>query len=335
MILIQSQNFEIATNHVIDWLIVAGEKYIKFQNEDETFKFLSATLDHMGNVDFLIKLDGVDIRLNEIKGYWHRRGGTPLKLVESRKLPFFKKTLGKSNFRQALVNLNEERKHFSAFINFILTKTPIKIGNPNNSTLNKLVVLYHASRLGIKVSQTIVTTSRNELSKYYRENGDLITKSISDNLHTDSPIDAFMFYTEKITNESVNGLPPDFYYSLFQKKVEKKYEIRSFYLHGKFYSMAIFSQNDEQTEVDFRKYNHDKPNRMIPFKLPNEIEGKLTKLMDLLSLDSGSIDIIMSTTNEFYFLEINPVGQFGMVSLPCNYFIERDVANYLASGVIN
>src|SRR5690606_41647080 len=64
-------------------------------------------------------------------------------------------------------------------------------------------------------------------------------------------------------------------------------------------------------------------NRTVAFNLPSDIENKLTKLMNVLSLNFGSIDMIVSKNREYYFLEVNPVGQFGMVSFPCNYNIER------------
>ncbi len=332
MVIIQSQDFEISTHAVIDWLISLNTPYYKLTSQDQSIKFSSLAVTEDGKVDFLFSLGGKNIKYSEITAYWHRRGQVPLKPIESRKLLFLRKTLGLINFRYAVANLNEEKKHLSAFLGFILAQLPIKIGNQNNSTLNKLVVLYYATSLGIKISSTIITSSKDELLKYIKTSKSLITKSISDNLHTNTATSTFMFYTEQINDEILEDLPSEFYYSLFQDQIEKKYEVRAFYLHGKFYSMAIFSQNDKQTEVDFRKYNNDKPNRMVRFQLPIEIEEKLNRLMKLLKLDSGSIDIIVSTTNEFYFLEVNPVGQFGMVSIPCNYFIEREIANYLATG---
>jgi ATP-GRASP peptide maturase of grasp-with-spasm system len=335
MVIIQSQDFEISTNAIIDWLIFFKKPYIKLMQDDVSINFKLVSITEDGYVDFRLKVGDKEIKLSEITAYWHRRGATPLKVFQSKKVPFLKKILGNINFRNAVINLHEERKHLSAFLGLLLTKLPIKIGDPNNSTLNKLSVLYHAASLGIKISPTFVTGKKDVVKEHHKLNSKIITKSISDNLHTNSPTDTFMFYTEKITEHVLNGLPDEFYYSLFQSEIVKKYEVRSFYLHGNFYSMAIFSQNDTQTEVDFRKYNNDKPNRMVPFKLPLDIEQKLDKLMRLMRLDSGSIDIIVSEKNEFYFLEINPVGQFGMVSQPCNYFIERHIATYLTSGQIS
>ena len=46
----------------------------------------------------------------------------------------------------------------------------------------------------------------------------------------------------------------------------------------------------------------------------------------IIKLKNGSIDIIRGVDNNYYFLEVNPVGQFGMVSNPCNYNIEEKFA---------
>lgn len=113
--------------------------------------------------------------------------------------------------------------------------------------------------------------------------------------------------------------------------VEKKYEIRSFFIDNKFYSMAIFSQTDEQTKIDFRKYSN---NRNEPYKLPFDIENKLKSLFKKLDLNTGSIDLIVDKNDNYIFLEINPVGQYGMTSFPCNYNLEETIANYLLYGRI-
>ena len=133
-------------------------------------------------------------------------------------------------------------------------------------------------------------------------------------------------YTSDINEDFLSSLPKSFGPTLFQKKISKKYEIRSFFLNGKFFSMAVFSQNDPQTKTDFRNYNWKNPNRCVAFTLPNNIAIKLYKLMECLSLDTGSIDIIVDLNGDFIFLEVNPVGQFGMVSIPCNFKLEREIA---------
>ena len=100
-------------------------------------------------------------------------------------------------------------------------------------------------------------------------------------------------------------------------------------MRTQFFPMAIFSQKDKKTQLDYRNYNQEKPNRNIPYILPNKIQDKLQLLMDKLGLDSGSIDMIVTPEGEYVFLEVNPTGQFGWVSVNCNYYLEEKIANYL------
>jgi len=106
--------------------------------------------------------------------------------------------------------------------------------------------------------------------------------------------------------------------SFCQKLIEKKFEIRAFLLVDTFYSMAIF--NDE---IDGR--NNQKESRRVPFKLPENIEIKLLKLLKKLNYNFASIDLL-SDGESLYFLELNPVGQFGNLSHECNYNLDREIA---------
>ena len=93
--------------------------------------------------------------------------------------------------------------------------------------------------------------------------------------------------------------------------------------------MAIFSQNNEKTKIDFRNYDRDLPNRTEPYTLPFDVEEKICKMMNALKLNTGSLDLIKSRNNEFVFLEVNPSGQFGMTAFPCNYPLHKEVSDYL------
>lgn len=51
--------------------------------------------------------------------------------------------------------------------------------------------------------------------------------------------------------------------------------------------------------------------------------------METIEIKSGSLDLIVDENGDYVFLEVNPIGQFAQVSIPCNYFIEKYIANYL------
>jgi glutathione synthase/RimK-type ligase-like ATP-grasp enzyme len=138
-------------------------------------------------------------------------------------------------------------------------------------------------------------------------------------------------FTELIKKDELSKISNTFFPSLFQEALQKEIEIRTFYLDGKCYSMAIFSQLDHQTMVDFRMYNNENGNRNLPYKLPENLELKIKKLMKSLELNTGSIDIIKTKDGRFVFLEVNPWGQYGMVSDPCNYNLDEKIAKYLVN----
>lgn len=120
------------------------------------------------------------------------------------------------------------------------------------------------------------------------------------------------FFVEK---EDIDNINKYFFVSIFQSYVEKKYEVRIFFYKNFYYPMAIFSQNDDKTMVDFRNCNIERPNRFLPFSMPDNELKKLKKLMKHKQLSSGSIDLIVTPNNDFFvFLEVNPQEQFHWLS---------------------
>jgi ATP-GRASP peptide maturase of grasp-with-spasm system len=194
-------------------------------------------------------------------------------------------------------------------------------------SVEKIQVLKIAKKTGLTIPETYITNNQQALQNIGK---DLITKPIYEaTSFTAEKGGIFVTHTKKVSDIKTTG--KNFSNSLFQEEIKKRFEIRVFFLEGKFYSMAIFSNKNKHTKVDFRNYDFKRPNRKIPYQLPQKIEDMLKKLMNELHLTMGSIDLIKSYDNQYYFLEVNPVGQFGMVSYPCNYFIEEELVLHLKS----
>lgn len=200
-----------------------------------------------------------------------------------------------------------------------------------NKSINKLIVLEEAICCGLNIPSTIITTQRNDLLCFYNKHKNIIIKPLSDPIFINKNGRRFAMYTSILEKEDIFNLPSTVFPLCCQEYIKKDYEIRIFYLDKKFYSAAILSQQDERTRVDFRNYNLETPNRIIPYKLPNEIESKLQKLMIHLQLSTGSIDLIYKE-GIYYFLEVNPVGQYDMISSPCNYNLSSLIAKFLISN---
>jgi ATP-GRASP peptide maturase of grasp-with-spasm system len=203
-------------------------------------------------------------------------------------------------------------------------------GKPGSAKHSKTELLSGAIALGIDVPATHIINNKQALLKIMEQcNGDVITKPITDVPAFEKDGYTYIPLTRKIRHDDLEKIPDLFFPSLIQQMVHKKFEIRSFYLEGKFYSAAIFSQSDSTTAIDFRNYNLKRPNRIVPYSLPKDLEIKLTNLFEKYKITCGSADIIYGQDGKFYFLEINETGQFGMISKPCNLQIEKIIASEL------
>jgi ATP-GRASP peptide maturase of grasp-with-spasm system len=245
-----------------------------------------------------------------------KRSFTPLEVISMLKTEF----------------ISQRRNEFRAYSKYFfeLLKDVPTLGNPflSEKDPSKAHQIRIAQEVGLKTPDTIITNSKKNLKEFASRYDQIICKNIGE-ISSIYYYKLFITYTSVITPEFIEQLPDHFFLSLFQEAIDKEFEIRVFYLEGSLFSMAIFSDNDPQTKVDFRMYNGEKPNRTVPLKLPNDLEDKIVEFMKCVNLSTGSLDLIYSQTGEYYFLEVNPVGQFGMVSFPCNYNLEKLMAEYL------
>jgi ATP-GRASP peptide maturase of grasp-with-spasm system len=199
------------------------------------------------------------------------------------------------------------------------------IGKYSNNFTNKLINLDLAKKCNFDIPDTLITSDKRALIDFYKTHKSVICKSATQGslIGEKTNLDGL---TVLLNKNDIKLASKQFPPSLFQMNIEKSFEIRVFYLLGKTYSLAIFSQNNNKTKIDFRNYDHLNPNRTVPFCLPKNIEKKIITLMNKLSMNSGSIDLIYSKDAKYYFLEVNPVGQFDQVSYPCNYRLEKLIA---------
>jgi len=266
--------------------------------------------------------------LSKITGYWYRRG----------QLRFLVNSLnyGKSNLSDQVLNGVKSFKNgeISKLLNYLYTyldRVPKSITSFSNISPNKLYVLDMAKQCGLLTPKTIISTRKGDLIDFLSScNNKCITKPINEIFFSNENNISYRSFTASVSTDDLKNVADNnFFPMLMQETIDKKLEIRIFYLRGLCYSMAIFSQNDPTTEIDFRNYNNEQPNRCVPFTLPDDILHKIVHLMNLLNYGTGSIDMLLDSLGNYYFLEINPIGQFGMVSIPCNYNIEKKIANSL------
>lgn len=333
MILIFTSENDLSTLEVAKWLNYYKKEFYIINPDEGIFQFL--TINNSG-IYFKNEFTDKEINLLDAKSCWWRRTGLGIKNFAAHDLPG-ELTIDDHNLSELVRGnksvLNAEFQDLREYIfTTVYNNCSINIGSPKMFGLNRLLTVDLAKKHGLKVPEYEVVSNTKQIKSSTAISDRFVTKGISNGIYHLINNKSYYTYTELHTkqdliNEDINVFP-----SLIMNLVEKKYEIRSFFLDGRFFSMAIFSQSNDQTKIDFRKYSSLKPNKNEPFKLPIEVEEKLDLVFKDLNLNCGSVDLILDTNNEFVFLEINPVGQYGMTSEPCNYNLDKLIANYLING---
>lgn len=280
--------------------------------------FCAATLD-----DIYILSGTRKISSGEIKAVWYRKGQDWLAV------PAQAQVAGHRRLTRALQSkVIAEGKAFSDYFYSELSARVPVLGRHDALDLNKLKVLKQARQCGLMVAESTASDNASWLKEFEAKHGPLITKSMTDGLYLfgkKSGEMGYFTYTEKVDlgEEKITNI------SFVQQHIDKEYDVRVFYLLGRSYGMAIFSQSHEQSKVDFRKYPIQRPNRAVPFALDGATAEAIDALCKSYDLNTASLDFVMGRNGKLVFLEINPVGQFGMVSKPCNYGLEKQVAQAL------
>src|SRR5690554_2342929 len=317
ILIITTSEIETTTDHVIDWLQYYGANYLRL-NVDELTESIKILNDE-------IYVKGIDIKMFKI--CWLRKFGDKDIGKIASEIPI-------TNFATnstILSNLYNAKKALLDYLFFMLSDRRW-ITHPFEVDLNKLQILYYARKSGLNVPETLISKSKGEINEFlYKNNNLLISKSISDFSVVNYNKKNYNFLTIPINNKSLEEIDYDkLYISLFQSTIEKEYELRVFFIFEDFFAMAIFSQDNDKTKLDYRNYDYQNPNRVSSYRLPLELTVKLKKFIKLSNLTSGSIDIIKEKdTDNYYFLEVNPVGQFSNLSYNCNYYIEKKIAKIL------
>lgn len=306
MVLIFSIHTDTSTSTVVDWLLSMGEEVYRINSIFDFKQLLEGS-------------NGIDIispDFSKIHSIWYRRRPA---------------NLG-SEIDESIHGTKDINKFFQSEQDGLYTSLCVLLSdkkwlnNFNNSRPNKILQLKIANKVGLNVPDTKLIVDKETMLLFAESKHKIVVKPIQDVIYIYDENIPYTQYTKVLSISEIKKLPVSFFPCLVQEFVEKNLEIRVFFIEDKLYSMAICSTYDKQTSIDFRKYNYKYPNRNVSYKLPQNIEERIILLMNELKLNSGSIDLILSENGEYYFLEVNPVGQFGMVSSPCNYNLEKIIA---------
>ena len=181
---------------------------------------------------------------------------------------------------------------------------------------NKLVQLDLAARIGFTVPETLITNDPHEFLDFHADqHGRLVTKSLVNidvKRAAQAHVVVFTHVVQRrdvMNDQSLRHAP-----AIFQPYVDKHSEIRVTVVGDRVFAAEIASQSSRLTRYDWRHYD-DPSVRYSPHTLPIDVERRCLQLVERLGLAFGAIDLILTPSGDYVFLEINANGQWGFIEL--------------------
>jgi glutathione synthase/RimK-type ligase-like ATP-grasp enzyme len=251
-----------------------------------------------GECGWILSIDGANISLCDVTAGYFRRPGAPLVAAD--------------------VTGEAERRYGSEEWREILTAALGSIDkrwlNPPAAILaaeNKPRQLARALAVGFKIPQTVVTNNFEEVRRFVAA-GPSIAKPIRSAL-LDDPRDERIIFTTRLAQlgpelrRSIEVVP-----LIVQREIVKSVDLRVTVVASAAFSTAIESQSHQETAVDWRKGGHlDLVHRI--HHLPPDISQKCVTLTKQFGLRFSAIDLVLDRAGQYWFLEINPNGQWAWI----------------------
>lgn len=175
----------------------------------------------------------------------------------------------------------------------------------------KLLQLKIAKQVNLKIPPTLISNDPNKIRAFIKKHqiGDVIYKTLMPSAWIKDK-KMRLGYTNTIKlddlpNDSILQMTP----GIFQKKIDKAFELRITMMGNHPVAVKIDSQKHPKGIMDWR-YIPTHELSIEKIELPPEITEKCRALMNKLGLVFGCFDFIVAPDGEYYFLEINEQGQF-------------------------
>ncbi|PSL44654.1 hypothetical protein CLV51_10526 [Chitinophaga niastensis] len=320
MILILSfRQYEQGTDPVIDWLYARKANFIRISSQDIIGR--ENRYDLNVNEGSLV-INGIQINLDEVKVIWDRRwqdSGLILNNYPENEWPY----------EQLIFEHDHEINYLTNYLHECF-KDKIWLSSPFHE-VNKLSMLKDAAAAGLNVPASAVINNKQDLLAFFhRCHNNIISKPIHHSHYFVSEEYVYSVYTNTFnTYEAIESLPEKFFPTLFQERICGEIEIRCFYLDGQFYPMAILTDQESKEETDIKLSFGLSTTKWVPYQLPRSLEIKLEKLLRTTDNNTGSIDLIKTTSGAYYFIEVNTGGQYNAPGFRGNYYLEEKIADWL------
>ena len=307
MILILSSPGDVHARHIASKLKKRGREVACISREDFGKKASLTFNPKVPNGQILLH-DGTTIASEDVSAFWFRRPG------------FVSPDPSITDELDRSFTLNEWNQVLDAFFTTAFGR---KVSPPQKQrAATKPLQLSLASRLGMRIPQTLITSNAEEALAFVAEHhGAVVHKAMS--APRNAFIDTRAWDSEATRHAADLAMCP----TIIQERIFGPMDVRATVIGRHVFSACIHTSQG-QAVIDSR-LDPDAP--FTVYQLPGSVEAALLRLMDELGLVFGTIDLKIAASGEHIFLEINPQGQFLYVEIRTGLPISDALVEYLAN----
>jgi glutathione synthase/RimK-type ligase-like ATP-grasp enzyme len=192
---------------------------------------------------------------------------------------------------------------------------------------NKLLQLSLAKAIGFNLPQTLLTTDKQELASFIKTNKATVIKPIGRGRVDYADNTSKLIFTNIINKNMIDEIDLlELTPAIYQEHIEKEYELRITIVGKDVFAASVDSQSDTEALVDWRR----KKIKFEKYELPEDLKNKCLLLLDKLNISYGAFDFIKAKNGIYYFLEVNPNGQWVWIEKDTGQLISESIINYLS-----
>lgn len=303
-ILLVTTKADIAADYVVVKLADLGASFYRINTED--FPLLASSTIRVDSPSQISQWSWVspakqDVLLDGIKCIWYRRHRLPV-MPQEMLDAHVEYCLRESDWY--LKGAIYSRRIISEKIEWMSDPSCIQLAE------SKIYQLSLAQSLGFKLPDTIVSNNPDAIRGFFEEkHGDIIAKPLRLG-YFDYGNRRAGVYTSKVEKGDLEDeLSLKVSPVIYQELLPKLFDIRVTVVDQDLFAVAIDSQSVPSAMLDWRRADTDALGHHIHC-LPHDIAELCLKLVKTLGLSYGAIDLVLSPDNEYFFLEINPNGQW-------------------------
>jgi glutathione synthase/RimK-type ligase-like ATP-grasp enzyme len=320
MILIISNKWDITVDFVVAELRKRESNFLRINTEDLV---VDGSTIYLPDFKILVSKHGKKYDLTDsVNVIWNRRPGKPFDDID----PLVRPSQATQNF------VSDQWFSWLEALQLIPDVTWVNHPQANDAMESKPRQLLLASKIGFLIPKTIISNEPINVRIFARENSDkLIVKALYSPLIEETEQDYFVFTNEIREIDLVSEEEIKISQSIFQQSLGPKIDYRVTVIGEKVFPVKICNRKGGKiSDIDWRTEKEELA--FSPCELPHEIENMCRKIVSDSGLIFGAIDLVQHD-GEYYFLEINPNGEWGWLQHPhdvpianalCDVFVAHD-----------